>query len=151
MQILKWKKFLTEGELKTVGIVVCLDDEQQFLIIRRSDIDKRAGQWTMPGGHIDDEDGSIEAGAVRELEEEANLVCKVSNLRYLGKKGKNKHYFLTQKWSGSVNIDKPNPKTNEIEHDAYKWVTIEEIKEIEDTKIPIYLLEKALEISESED
>jgi 8-oxo-dGTP pyrophosphatase MutT (NUDIX family) len=105
----------------------------------------------MPGGHIDDEDGSIEAGAVRELEEEANLVCKVSNLRYLGKKGKNKHYFLTQKWSGSVNIDKPNPKTNEIEHDAYKWVTIEEIKEIEDTKIPIYLLEKALEISESED
>jgi 8-oxo-dGTP pyrophosphatase MutT (NUDIX family) len=151
MQILKWKKFLTEGELKTVGIVVCLDDEQQFLIIRRSDIDKRAGQWTMPGGHIDDEDGSIEAGAVRELEEEANLVCKVSNLRYLGKKGKNKHYFLTQKWSGSVNIDKPNPKTNEIEHDAYKWVTIEEIKEIEDTKIPIYLLEKALEMSESED
>jgi 8-oxo-dGTP pyrophosphatase MutT (NUDIX family) len=151
MQILKWKKFLTEGELKTVGIVVCLDDEQQFLIIRRSDIDKRAGQWTMPGGHIDDEDGSIEAGAVRELEEEANLVCRVSNLRYLGKKGKNKHYFLTQKWSGSVNIDKPNPKTNEIEHDAYKWVTIEEIKEIEDTKIPIYLLEKALEMSESED
>tara|TARA_Y100001963_G_C6454109_1_gene297193 strand:- start:15 stop:470 length:456 start_codon:yes stop_codon:yes gene_type:complete len=149
MQILKWKKFLTEGELKTVGIVVCLNDEQQFLIIRRSNIDERAGQWTMPGGHIDDEDGSIEAGTVRELEEEANLVCKISNLRYLGKKGKNKHYFLTQKWSGSVNIDKPNPKTNEIEHDDYKWVTIEEIKEIEDTKIPIYLLEKALEMSKN--
>ena len=38
-------------------------------------------------------------------------------------------------------------KTKEIEHDDYKWVTIEEIKEIEDTKIPIYLLEKALEMS----
>ena len=132
-----------------MGIIVCLNDEQQFLIIRRSNIDERAGQWTMPGGHIDDEDGSIEAGAVRELEEEANLVCKISNLRYLGKKGKNKHYFLTQKWSGSVNIDKPNPKTNEIEHDDYKWVTIEEIKELEDTKIPIYLLEKALEMSKN--
>ena len=39
-----WNRFLTEGELKTVGIVVCLNDKQQFLIIRRSDIDDRAGQ-----------------------------------------------------------------------------------------------------------
>jgi 8-oxo-dGTP pyrophosphatase MutT (NUDIX family) len=146
----RWNKFLTEGELKTVGIVVCLNDKQQFLIIRRSDIDSRAGQWTLPGGHIDDEDNSIEAGAVRELEEEANLRCDVSDLKYLGKPSKNKHYFLTHKWSGDVNVDKPNPKTKEIEHDAYKWVTIEEIKEIEDTKIPIYLLEKALEISKNE-
>ena len=82
----KWLRYLTEGELKTVGIVVCLNDKQQFLIIRRSDIDDRAGQWTMPGGHIDEEDGSIEAGAVRELEEEANLSCNVSDLKYLGKK-----------------------------------------------------------------
>ena len=145
-----WKTFLTEEELKTVGIVVCLNDEQQFLIIRRSNIDDRAGQWTMPGGHIDDEDDSIESGAVRELKEEANLTCKVSDLKYLGKKGKNKYYFFTQKWSGDVNVDRPNPKTNEVEHDAFKWVTINQIKDIEDTKIPIYLLEKALEMSENE-
>ena len=93
----KWNKFLTEGELKTVGIVVCLNDKQQFLIIRRSDIDDRAGQWTMPGGHIDDEDDSIEAGAARELEEEAGLTCEVSDLRFLDKKGKNKYYFMTIK------------------------------------------------------
>lgn len=147
----RWKEFITEGELKTVGIVVCLNSEQQFLIIRRSDIDHRAGQWTLPGGHIDDEDDSIESGACRELEEEANLSCKVSDLSYLGQPSSNKHYFLTQVWSGNVNVDKPNPKTGDIEHDDYKWVTIEEIKEIEDTKIPIYLLEKALEISENED
>ena len=146
----KWNKFLAEGELKTVGIVVCLDDKQQFLIIRRSDIDDRAGQWTMPGGHIDEEDESIEAGAARELEEEANLSCNVSNLRFLGKIGKNKHYFLTQEWSGEVNVDKPNPKTDQIEHDAYKWCTIEEIKDIDNSKIPIYLLEKALEMSKNE-
>jgi 8-oxo-dGTP pyrophosphatase MutT (NUDIX family) len=143
----KWEHFLIEGELKTVGIVVCLNDKQQFLIIRRSDIDDRAGQWTMPGGHIDDEDGSIEAGAVRELKEEANLSCKISDLKYLGNKSKNKHYFLTKKWTGEVNVDKPNPKTNEIEHDDYKWLAIDKIKEIDNTTIPIYLLEKALEIS----
>ena len=146
---IKWEQFLAEGELKTVGIVVCLNDKQQFLIIRRSKIDKRAGQWTIPGGHIDDEDSSIEAGAVRELEEEANLSCNISDLNYLGTPSKNKHYFLTQKWTGEVNVDKPNPKTGDIEHDDYKWVTIDDIKDIENTKIPIYLLEKALEISKN--
>jgi len=142
----RWKEFLSEDEVKTVGIVACLNDKQQFLIIRRSDIDHRAGHWTIPGGHIDDNDGSIEAGAVRELREEANLTCKVSDLEYLGSPKSQKHYFLTQKWTGEVNVNKSNPKTGEIEHDDWKWVTIEEIKETEDTEIPIYLLEKALEM-----
>ena len=93
----KWNKFLTGGELKTVGIVACLNDKQQFLVIRRSNIDDRAGQWTMPGGHIDDEDLSIEAGAVRELKEEAGLVCNISDFKYLGVPKPDKYMFMTQK------------------------------------------------------
>ena len=146
----KWNKFLTEGELKIVGIVVCLNDEQQFLIIRRSGIDKRAGQWTIPGGHIDDEDNSIEQGAVRELKEETGLECRPDDLVNLGAHGPKKHYFFTQTWSGAINIDIPNPKTGEIEHDDYKWATINDIKDIENSEIPIYLLEKALEMSKNE-
>ena len=141
-----WKSFVTEGKDTDVGIVVCLNDEQQFLILRRSDIDDREGQWTMPGGHVDPGDSSIEAGAARELLEEANLACKISDLVYLGSPKSRKYYFLTLKWSGDVNVDKPNPKTDEIEHDDYKWATIKDIKDIDDTNIPIYLLEKALEI-----
>jgi 8-oxo-dGTP pyrophosphatase MutT (NUDIX family) len=146
----KWNKFLTEGELKTVGIVACLNDKQQFLVIRRSDIDDRAGQWTMPGGHIDEKDSSIEAGAVRELKEEAGLTCKIADLVYLGQSKPEKHMFLTQIWTGDVNVDKPNPESGEIEHDDWKWVTIEDIKDIANTEIPIYLLEKALEIAKNE-
>ena len=141
-----WKTFLNEEKESEVGIAACLNDKQQFLILRRSDLDDRAGQWTMPGGHIDPEDVSIEAGALRELREEANLTCKISDLTYLGSPKEKKYYFLTLKWSGDVNVDKPNPKTDEIEHDDYKWSTIKEIKDIDDTQIPIYLLEKALEI-----
>ena len=145
----KWGQFLTENDLKTVGIVVCLDDKQRFLIIRRSDIDERAGQWTIPGGHIDDDDRSIEAGAVRELDEETDLLCNTEDLIYLGEpNGKpGKHYFLTRKWTGSVNVNKPNPESNQIEHDDYKWYTIERIKDIANSEIPIYLLEKALKIA----
>ena len=141
-----WKTFLNEEKESEVGIVACLDDEQQFLILRRSPMDSRAGQWTMPGGHIDPEDDSIEDGTVRELREETNLSCKISALRYLGSPKNKKYYFLTLEWSGEVKVDKPNPKTDEIEHDDYKWATIKEIKGIDDTNIPIYLLEKALEI-----
>jgi len=141
-----WTKFLNEDNESEVGIVACLNNEQQFLILRRSPMDSRAGQWTMPGGHVDPEDGSIEVGTIRELDEETGLICKISDLIYLGSPKEKKYYFLTLKWSGDVNIDKPNPKTDEIEHDDYKWALIKEIKEIEDTNIPIYLLEKALEI-----
>lgn len=143
----KWNIFLTEKELKTVGIVVCIDDKQRFLIIRRSDIDDRAGQWTIPGGHIDDEDCTIEDGAVRELYEEANLKCEVCDLVYLGQPKPDKFYFLTQRWTGEVNVDKPNPKTKQVEHDDWKWATIEELKEIENSEFPIYLLRDALKLA----
>lgn len=142
-----WLNFVTANELKTVGIVVCLDDKQRFLVIRRSDIDERAGMWTIPGGHIDKEDKSIEEGAIRELYEETNLKCNISDVTYVGQPKPEKYYFLTQKWTGDVKIDKPNPITNEIEHDDYKWYTLEEIKELENTEIPIYLLEDALKIA----
>ena len=77
-----WSDFLTEGELLAVGIVICIDDSERFLIIRRSDIDERGGQWTIPGGHVDDDDRSIEDGASRELEEETDLVCLVEAVSY---------------------------------------------------------------------
>ena len=145
----KWRKYLTEkeGDLKITGIVVCLDDKQRFLIIRRSDIDERAGMWTIPGGHIDEDDRSIESGAVRELDEETDLLVNTSDLVYLGQPKPQKYYFLTQKWSGNVKIDKPNPVTNKIEHDDWKWATINQIKDIDNSEIPIYLLEKALKIA----
>ena len=145
-----WKSFLTEKELKTVGIIICIDQNDKILVIRRSNIDHRAGQWTLPGGHIDDEDNSIEDGAIRELEEESGLSCTVDTLVNLGTHGPKKHYFYTTAWTGEVDVDRPNPKTGEIEHDDYKWCTVDDIKDIENSEIPIYLLEKALEMSKNE-
>ena len=134
MMFKQWNQYLTEDELKVVGIVACLDNKKRFLIIRRSNIDDRAGQWTLPGGHIDENDKSIEAGAVRELDEETNLLCNTENLVFLGKPKPKKFYFLTTKWSGSVNVNKPNPHTGKIEHDKWKWATIEEIKTLKIAK-----------------
>ncbi len=145
-----WSDFLTEGELLAVGIVICIDDSERFLIIRRSDIDERGGQWTIPGGHVDDDDRSIEDGAARELEEETDLVCLVEDLVYVGEPKPQKYYFYARKWSGDVDVEIPNPKTGLIEHDDYKWASINDIKDIANSEIPIYLLEKALEMFKNE-
>lgn len=141
----KWINFINENKNSAAGIVICINDDEKFLILRRSDIDQRGGEWTLPGGHIDDEDNSIEHGAARELKEETGLNCQVSDLIYLGEPKPEKYYYFAKEWSGSVDVLIPNPKTGEIEHDAYRWATIEQVKELGDTNIPIYLLEKALE------
>ena len=145
-----WEKYTQEGQLKDAAIVVCIDDADRFLVIRRSDIDKRAGQWTIPGGHVDKEDRSLESAGCRELEEETALIALTHNLHYLGEPKPGKYYFWTTKWSGDVNVLIPNPETGEIEHDDFKWATIAEIKDIANSEIPIYLLEKALEMSKNE-
>jgi len=144
-----WEKFLKEDEDVEAGVVACLNDKGEFLIIRRSETDQRAGQWTIPGGHIDEKDNSIEQGALRELEEETDLVCLPEDLTYLGEPKPKKYYFLTHKWYGEVDVSIPNPESGIIEHDAYKWATINDIKDIENSEIPIYLLEKALEMSKN--
>ena len=141
----QWEHFVGSAE-RPAGIVVCTNESDEFLIIRRSGVDEREGQWTIPGGHIDKNDSSIEDGAIRELKEETNLVCSTSDLVFLGEPLPQKYYFIAKKWSGKIKIDIPNPKTGEIEHDDYRWASINDIKDIEDSEIPIYLLEKALDV-----
>lgn len=142
------RRFLNEGknEEYAAGIVICLDKNARFLVIRRGPNDDREGQWTIPGGHIDDEDTSIKSGAQREFKEETNLHVELSDMQYIGMPKPEKFYYLALEWQGEVKIDMPNPKTGLIEHDDYRWVTIEELKGIENSEIPIYLLEEALEI-----
>ncbi len=145
----KWDTYTASNRERDAGIVICID-KNRFLIIRRSNIDKRGGQWTIPGGHIDEKDRSVESGAIRELKEETNLECFEEDLIYLGEPKPQKYYFLANRWRGKVNVSIPNPITGEIEHDSYMWATIEEIKDIANSEIPIYLLEKALEMSKNE-
>tara|TARA_R110002020_G_scaffold44161_4_gene127576 strand:+ start:6076 stop:6525 length:450 start_codon:yes stop_codon:yes gene_type:complete len=145
-----WVNFLNEERLPEASIVVCINEHEKILILRRSSIDHRAGQWTLPGGHIDEKDTSIEVAGARELFEETNLRCELKDLNYLGEPHPGKYYFWTQDWYGKISVHTPNPESGEVEHDDWRWATIEEIKEIEDTEIPIYLLEKALEMSNNE-
>jgi 8-oxo-dGTP diphosphatase len=58
---------------------VCVDDESRLLLCRLSNITERPGAWTLPGGGIDFGEHP-EAGALRELHEEAGLVGEIVEL-----------------------------------------------------------------------
>ena len=143
-----WNKFLNENKKKDIASVVCINDKQQILILRRSKTDKhRPLHWDLPGGHVDPSDNSLEDGAVRELQEEAGIEASIGDLIFIESRNLKKstrHTFVTTKWTGKVKL-KPNPKTDIIEHDEYKWLTIDEIKSLEQSIIPNYILSKALD------
>lgn len=58
---------------------VCLDDQGRLLLCRLSNITERPGAWTLPGGGIDHGEHP-EAGALRELHEEAGLLGSIVEL-----------------------------------------------------------------------
>ena len=159
----KWNKFVenTKNITYTVGIVACLNKEGKFLIVKRSKTDNvKPGYWEWPGGHVDPEDNSIEQGASRELQEEANVFCPVEDLQYLGFQEVRRpqvednsveaivkrYFFLATEWKNEAKIV-PNPVSGVLEHDDLKWATREEINSIENTEIPDYLLVKALKMA----
>ena len=155
-----WDKFIRETTNPKViaGIVACVDEEERFLIVKRSKTDRlHPGYWEWPGGHIDETDESIEEGAARELLEEANVQTKVSDLIYFAVQrftrpaiedpNKELHvtryFFITKNWTGDPKIV-PNPETGILEHDDLKWATKEEILSLDNSEIDNYLLDKAV-------
>ncbi len=147
-----WTNFLDEvkKKRKTVAFLMCINKNDEFLIIKRGPgEDTKEGYWDLPGGHIDDEDKSIEKGVLRELKEETNLKAYEKDLKFIQKFDSDdaeKFYYATKTWSGEIKF-KPNPKTGIIEHTDANWKTIEEIKDdksLELRTFPIYLLDEAL-------
>ena len=143
-----WQEVLNEDKKKNIASIICVNDKQQILILRRSKTDKhKPMSWDLPGGHIDPSDNSIEAGAARELHEEAGLTVALNDLTYVAKRDLEKairYIFVATNWTGEIEL-KPNPKTDITEHDDYKWAAIDEIKELEQSIIPNYILSKAME------
>jgi 8-oxo-dGTP pyrophosphatase MutT (NUDIX family) len=149
----KWRNFLNEvkKKRKTIACVIVVNDESKILVIKRSkDEDSKQGHWDLPGGHVDDEDKSIEKGALRELEEETGLESTEKDLIYVAKiesDDADKYFYTTSEWSGTIKF-KENPKTGVVEHTDSKWATIEDIKDnksLELRTFPVYLLDRALE------
>jgi 8-oxo-dGTP pyrophosphatase MutT (NUDIX family) len=107
------------------------------LIIRRSETDPwRPGFWDLPGGNIDPGETPKQT-AIRETEEETNLIVEKKDLIPVGSKpmsGTYRYYYATKDWQGEIEF-KMNPESGFIEHDEYKWVNIEDIKNLDNNSL----------------
>jgi 8-oxo-dGTP pyrophosphatase MutT (NUDIX family) len=149
----KWRIFIKRGkDLEGLAArTICVDEKNRILLIKRAPgSETGAGKWDIPGGHVDEDDSSLEAAAQRELFEETNIFYPESDLIYVGRndwKG-DKVYYYAFPYNRDKILLLPNPESGFVEHTNYEWATIDQIKEYEKqelTTFPIYLLRMALE------
>jgi 8-oxo-dGTP pyrophosphatase MutT (NUDIX family) len=80
---------IVQNDSKKVAKVIIIDDDDRVLFLKRSNyMDKYAGEWDLPGGHIKVGEG-LEAGMKREVKEETSLdvnslifIEKINNLNF---------------------------------------------------------------------
>lgn len=107
-----------------------IQKDNKFLIIRRSSTDSFMPlTWDTPGGSLDFGEDSIHA-VIRESKEEAGLDVKVIKLLYCHNKVyKNNHHWFALVYECEI-IGDSNIIIDPKEHDEYRWVTIEELKDL---------------------
>ena len=134
-------------ERREVASCFIIDEQDRFLIVRRSDTDWwRPLHWEIPGGKIDKTDNTANAAAIREVEEETGL--KLKECRYMEfymSRQIVKFYFISRVWEGEVKVPITQP-TGVVEHDMYKWASIDDLKKQKDLIIPVKVFERALDL-----
>lgn len=107
---------IVPNDTKTVAKVVLIDQKNRTLFLKRSNyMEKFAGDWDLPGGHLKPNE-SLNAGLTRETKEETQLdvrdpvfLLKIDNL----------HFFYAMYDSQEVKLSH--------EHTEYKFFEREEL------------------------
>lgn len=109
---------------KIVVAAAILNEDDEVLLLQRSNVGSWAGRWNFPGGKYEASDRDLASGAQREAEEESGL--KISDLSFMGKvsfKTFDIYFYYTRTFEGEVELN--------VESDAYEWVPVEKINEYE--------------------
>ena len=115
-----WRRFLSEKkDTDKIAKAVVTKDGKALLLKRSNYMKKYAGEWDLPGGHVQEEE-DIEDGLRREVEEETGL--KIKAPKQLSSDGR-MHYY-------SATVDSSDVKLSD-EHTEHKFVSIEDLEEME--------------------
>ena len=118
---------MTEQKDTEDSVIVVVIKGNKFLAVQRSKTDYWMPlHWSMPGGHIMEDESAYHA-AIRELKEETGIVSK--RMVFLGIKfNKDKKRLALYKcddFDGDVKLN--------FEHSDYKWITVDEIDDFKCT------------------
>lgn len=115
-----------DGIVKNVVGGIVLDEENNVLILTRKTCDFMGGIDELPSGNVENGE-SLYDGLVREVKEETNLdvediCCYVDSFDYISSSGKKTRQF------NFVTRVKNVENIKLSEHDAYKWMSIEDAR-----------------------
>lgn len=104
---------IVHNDSRQVAKVVIIDDSNRVLMLKRSDyMDKYAGEWDLPGGHIKVGEDFLD-GMKREVKEETNLdvkdlkfIQKIDNLDFYYCKYNNRPIKMSHEHTGFRFFDK---------------------------------------------
>ncbi len=102
-----------------IAKAVVMKDGKALLLKRSNYMKKYAGEWDLPGGHVQEEE-SIEDGLRREVEEETGL--KIKAPKQLSSDGR-MHYYRADADDSDIELSD--------EHTEHKFVSAEDLEEME--------------------
>ena len=107
---------IVPNDISTVAKVVIVDSKKRVLFLKRSNyMEKFAGEWDLPGGHLKQNE-SLAAGLEREVQEETGLSVKSSRLVDIDN---NLHFFVAKYDSQPIKISH--------EHTEYRFFEQQEL------------------------
>jgi len=107
---------IVPNDISTVAKVVIVDSKKRVLFLKRSNyMEKFAGEWDLPGGHLKQNE-SLAAGLEREVQEETGLSVKSPRLVDIDN---NLHFFVAKYDSQPVKISH--------EHTEYRFFEQQEL------------------------
>ena len=133
-----WRKYmLAEKKSDHAAVVVIINDDGKFLLMKRADwTEKYSGIWNLPGGGSEPNETPQET-ATRETKEESGLDIKISDeclIHTKNKREKNIYFFACGDFSGEVDEKRfgYNDKQDvEHEHSEFKWIYPDELDQYE--------------------
>lgn len=132
-------------KVESSGVVILRKEKNDFLVLLMRSHD----YWDFPKGGIEKNETKLIA-AIREVKEETgieDLNFKWGKIFYetesYGCLNKTAYYFLAETKTENVFIEN-NPQTGLKEHEEYKWVNLNEAK-----NMTVYRIQKVLEWVES--
>lgn len=129
------------------------NEKGEILIIKRNMIKRgkqnfEGGKWDIPGGTVENLESPSQA-AIRETEEEVGLKVDIETILYeKSNLDKKKQAIFTTLIYSCRTTDMLDVTLDLEEHDDYKWVSIDEILNMDDNDLVSYMKETIMYLKE---
>jgi 8-oxo-dGTP diphosphatase len=130
---------------RTVGAIIVDDHGRVFVHRRGFDRELFPGCWDIPGGHVEPGEGTLDALS-REIHEETGwrlerIVAELGEQVWTGDDGIERH---ERDYVVEVGGDLSAPRLEQPHHVDWAWVSLEELDELIDDRVPNQALVREL-------